>query len=117
MIMLVVTPTISAISVFCESRLCYPMYVLRTCRLIPIQAFSESLFPFFRDEGGTPRNERDREGFPLRSPDGRYASDGVARYYHHATWEVATTNETLIQPHFVKMIVTPNVVVSDVITT
>jgi leishmanolysin-like peptidase len=78
--------------------------------LVRILAFSESLFPFFRDEEGAPRNERDREGFPLRRPDGRYASDGVVRYYHHATWKVATTNETLIQPHFVKMIVTPNVV-------
>ena len=80
---------------------------------IPIQAFSESLIPFFRDEGGAPRNERDGEGIPLRQST-RFVTDGVVRYYSHTPWVVAH-NETSPM-RFVRMVITPNVVVSDITT-
>ena len=84
----------------------------------PIQAFSDSLFPYFRDEQGNPRNERDREGLPLRSHLGRLTSDSTVRYFSHTPWLLAdyvrSTVDGLVGPpvHKVRMVITPNVVVS-----
>ena len=83
---------------------------------VPIQAFSQSLFPFFRDEWGNPRNDRDRKGIPLRRH-GQYVTDGTVRYFSHTPWIVADNVTHLANGmygppiHYVKMVITPNVVV------
>lgn len=87
---------------------------------LPSQAFSESLFPFFRDKRGNPLNERGRDGLPLHTPLGDYVSDGTVRYFRHAPWLVADYVKSVVDGmegppvHLVRMIITPNVVVSGI---
>lgn len=86
------------------------------------QAFSETLFPFFRDEQGRPRNQRQPNGLPRQSHMGNYVRDGTARYYRHTPWLVAGHVRTEVDGvrgppvHPVRMVVTSNVVVSCILT-
>lgn len=74
--------------------------------LIHAMAFSEELFPFFRDEHGRPRSQRTSSGEPAIGMDSRYAVDpNTLRTIRYAKW---TTIDDVV--HTVRVIVTPNVV-------
>ena len=66
--------------------------------------FSSSLFPFWHDANGNPRTPRDRTQFPT------VASDETIRTLTYSQWQ---TNSGLVS-HSVSAIVTPNVVVGNV---